>query len=92
MRVTSRTRYALAVLVLLYQQTQKPLPLIEIAKQLGLSKLYLEQVIATLKSHQLVQSVKGPSGGYLLQQRNRNDHPADAANIALSGADLPHDG
>lgn len=72
MRVSSRTRYALAVLILLYQNTQKPLPLSEIAKQLGLSKLYLEQVIATLKSHQMVQSVKGPTGGYLIQDRDIN--------------------
>ncbi len=72
MRVSSRTRYALAVLILLFQNTQKPLPLSEIAKQLGLSKLYLEQVIATLKSHQMVQSVKGPAGGYLIQDRDIN--------------------
>jgi Rrf2 family protein len=69
MKVSSRTRYAIAVLILLFQNAQKPLPLSDIAKQLGLSKLYLEQVIATLKSHQLVQSIKGPNGGYLIQRR-----------------------
>ena len=65
MKVSSKTRYALGVLILLYNRKQ-PLALNDMAQQLGVSKLYLEQVMATLKSHQLVQSTKGPSGGYTL--------------------------
>jgi Rrf2 family transcriptional regulator, cysteine metabolism repressor len=70
MKVSSRTRYALAILILLYQERQKPLPLSEMAQQLGLSKLYLEQVISVLRSHQLVYAIKGPSGGYVIQRRD----------------------
>ena len=70
MKVSSRTRYAIAILILLYQEQQKPLPLIDMAHQLGLSKLYLEQVISSLKSHQLVYAIKGPSGGYMIQRRD----------------------
>jgi Rrf2 family protein len=67
MKVSSKTRYALGVLILLSNRKQT-LALNDMAQQLGVSKLYLEQVMAALKSHQLVQSTKGPSGGYTLHQ------------------------
>lgn len=69
MKVSSKTRYALGVLILLSNRKQT-LALNEMAQQLGVSKLYLEQVMATLKSHHLVQSTKGPSGGYTLQHED----------------------
>ena len=70
MKVSSKTRYALGILILLSQNDTKPMALSEMAKQLGISKLYLEQVIAALKSHQMVQSIKGPQGGYTLSSQD----------------------
>lgn len=64
MRLTTKGRYGLAVIVLLSKSKGQTLPLQTIADSLGLSKLYLEQILAVLRSHQLVSSVKGPSGGY----------------------------
>lgn len=64
MRLTTKGRYGLAVIVLLSKNKGHTMPLQTIADTLGLSKLYLEQILAVLRSHKLVQSVKGPSGGY----------------------------
>jgi Rrf2 family protein len=66
MKLTSKTRYGLAVMVLLAKANGQTVPLSQIAKRLGLSKIYLEQVLSVLRSHQLVNAQKGPSGGYSL--------------------------
>jgi len=66
MKWTAKTRYALAVLVVLAKAEPQTVPLTVIAQRLGLSKIYLEQVLAALRSHQLVIAQKGPSGGYRL--------------------------
>jgi len=71
MKWTAKTRYALAVLVVLAKADLQTVPLTIIAQRLGLSKIYLEQVLAALRSHQLVIAQKGPSGGYRL-----NGHPS----------------
>lgn len=65
MKWSAKTRYALAVLVLLARANQT-VPLNVIATRLGLSKIYLEQVLSALRSHHLVVAQKGPSGGYRL--------------------------
>jgi Rrf2 family protein len=44
---------------------------ISISEQLGISKIYLEQVFSLLKRGGLVTSVKGAQGGYLLTRMPR---------------------
>ena len=65
MKYSTKVRYGLAVVVVLAQKNEIT-ALSTIASQLGLSKTYLEQVLFLLKSHQIVDSVKGPNGGYKL--------------------------
>ncbi len=67
MKLTSKTRYGIAVMVLLAKANGQTLPLTQIAERLGLSKIYLEQVLSVLRSHQLVSAQKGPTGGYRLE-------------------------
>lgn len=67
MKLTSKTRYGLAVMVLLANAKGQTLSLPWIAQRLGLSKIYLEQVLSALRSHQLVSAQKGPGGGYRLE-------------------------
>jgi Rrf2 family iron-sulfur cluster assembly transcriptional regulator len=43
-----------------------PAALADIADRQGISLLYLEQLFAKLRSAELVNSVRGPGGGYLL--------------------------
>lgn len=65
MKYSTKVRYGLAVVMVLAEKNEI-IALITIANRLGLSKTYLEQVLYLLKSHQVVESIKGPSGGYKL--------------------------
>lgn len=67
MKLTAKTRYGIAVLVVLAAANGHTVPLTVIAQRLGLSKIYLEQVLSVLRSHHLVSAQKGSSGGYRLE-------------------------
>ena len=67
MKLTSKTRYGIAVMVLLAKANGQTLPLSTLAERLGLSKIYLEQVLSILRSHHLVHAQKGSLGGYSLK-------------------------
>ncbi|MBK1642463.1 Rrf2 family transcriptional regulator [Chromatium okenii] len=67
MKLTTKGRYAVtAMLDLAIEQTQGPIPLADIAERQVISLSYLEQLFAKLRRCQLVRSVRGPGGGYLL--------------------------
>ena len=68
MRISAKGRYALASVIHMAQQHHKgeSVTLISISERLGISKIYLEQVFSLLKRGELVTSVKGAQGGYLL--------------------------
>ena len=67
MKISSKSRYALRTLVdLAVHFTGEQVPLINIAKRQNLSVNYLEQVFALLKKANIVKSVKGAQGGYIL--------------------------
>ncbi|NTW90926.1 MAG: Rrf2 family transcriptional regulator [Erysipelotrichaceae bacterium] len=72
MKYSTKVRYGLAVVMVLAEKNEIT-ALITIANRLGLSKNYLEQVLFLLKSHQIVESIKGPSGGYKLINRDDLD-------------------
>jgi len=46
----------------------QPVPLAEIAERQEISLSYLEQLFAKLRAGELVKSVRGPGGGYLLSR------------------------
>jgi Rrf2 family iron-sulfur cluster assembly transcriptional regulator len=67
MKLTTRGRYAVtAMLDLALHQRQGPVSLGEIADRQGISLSYLEQIFARLRRRDLVQSTRGPGGGYRL--------------------------
>jgi len=70
MKLTTKGRYGLAVIVLLNKTKGKIRSLNSIALSLGLSKIYLEQILSVLKSHHLVDSIKGPNGGYTIKSES----------------------
>jgi Rrf2 family protein len=65
MRISTKGRYGVAVMVCLAERSSHQTA-VDIAKRLGISKIYLEQVLSLLKNAGLVQSVKGSQGGYFL--------------------------
>ncbi|WP_110598469.1 Fe-S cluster assembly transcriptional regulator IscR [Salinicola lusitanus] len=67
MRLTTKGRYAVtAMLDLALNADQGPVCLADISKRQDISLSYLEQLFARLRRAQLVTSVRGPGGGYLL--------------------------
>ena len=67
MRLSTKGRYAVMAMVDLAKHgTGEPISLAEIAERQEISLSYLEQLFAKLRSANLVKSVRGPGGGYLL--------------------------
>ena len=69
MKLNSKARYAvMAMADLAKTDNQKPTPLVEISIRQGISILYLGQLFLKLKKNDLVQSSRGPNGGYILSR------------------------
>ncbi len=67
MKLTSKGRYAVtAMLDVALHSTRGPVPLAEISERQEISLSYLEQLFSRLRKDKLVDSVRGPGGGYLL--------------------------
>jgi Rrf2 family iron-sulfur cluster assembly transcriptional regulator len=62
-----------------------PVPLSDLALRHGISLSYLEQVFAKLRQHGLVESTRGPGGGYTLGFRGDAITVADIV-VAIEGA------
>ncbi len=77
MRLTTKGRYAVtAMLDLALHAHNGPTSLSDISQRQEISLSYLEQLFARLRRAGLVNSVRGPGGGYLLSQ------PADAISVS----------
>lgn len=67
MRLTTKGRYAVtAMLDLALHDKRGPIPLADISVRQGISLSYLEQLFSRLRKNGLVQSTRGPGGGYSL--------------------------
>ncbi len=67
MRLNTRGKFAISAMIdLAMRPTAAPVPLSELAHRHHVSLSYLEQVFAKLRQHQLVESIRGPGGGYTL--------------------------
>ncbi|WP_428087137.1 Rrf2 family transcriptional regulator [Candidatus Thioglobus sp.] len=67
MQLTTKGRYAVtAMLDLASNDTGKPITLDIISQRQNISLSYLEQLFSKLRRAELVKSVRGPGGGYLL--------------------------
>ncbi len=69
MRIATKTRYALRFMIDLAQHREEGrVPLKDIAERQGISKKYLEQVVAPLTQAELIVVARGAAGGYQLAQ------------------------
>ena len=73
MKLTSKGRYAVMALVDLARfDNINPVSLRDISLRQGISLDYLEQIFSKLKKNQIVKSIRGNQGGYILS-KNPND-------------------
>ena len=69
MKLSTKGRYAvMAMADLAKYNVKKPTSLAEISLRQGISIAYLEQLFFKLRKNNLVQSARGPSGGYVLSK------------------------
>jgi Rrf2 family iron-sulfur cluster assembly transcriptional regulator len=67
MRLTTKGRFAVTAMIdLAMQHGSGPVTLAEISGRQKISLSYLEQLFGKLRRHDLVESVRGPGGGYVL--------------------------
>ena len=87
MKLTTKGRYAVtAMLDLAIHASDKPISLADISERQVISLSYLEQLFSNLRRQGLVQSVRGPGGGYCLSREAENIFVAqviDAVNEAV---------
>lgn len=70
MNLTTKGRYAVMAMVDLAQKGDSgPVSLADIAQRQDIALSYLEQIFMRLRRAGLVQSVRGPGGGYVLGRR-----------------------
>jgi len=76
MKLSTRARYGLrSLLYLAEQDPTRAVPVREIAEQEGVSGDYLEHLLHAMKNSNLVKSVRGAGGGFMLGK------PADQINL-----------
>jgi len=93
MRLTTKGRFAVTAMIdLALRQNNGPVTLAAISQRQQISMSYLEQLFGKLRRHQLVESTRGPGGGYTLGRKATEisvadiilsvDEPIDATHCA----------
>ena len=69
MKLTSKGRYAVMALADLAKfNSINPVSLRDISLRQGISLVFLEQIFSKLKKHNIVKSIRGSNGGYILNK------------------------
>jgi len=78
MRLTTKGRFAVTAMVdLALRHDTGPVTLAAISQRQDISLSYLEQLFGKLRRHQLVESTRGPGGGYTLARQPADISVAD---------------
>ena len=78
MRLTTKGRFAVTAMIdLAMRESAGPVTLAGISRRQDISLSYLEQLFGKLRRHEIVESVRGPGGGYNLARRAEEITVAD---------------
>jgi len=78
MRLTTKGRFAVTAMIdLALRQAGGPVTLAAISQRQQISLSYLEQLFGRLRRHDLVESTRGPGGGYTLGRKPSDITVAD---------------
>jgi Rrf2 family iron-sulfur cluster assembly transcriptional regulator len=78
MRLTTKGRFAVTAMIDLgLRQSSGPVTLAAISQRQQISLSYLEQLFGKLRRHELVESTRGPGGGYTLARKASDITVAD---------------
>lgn len=93
MRLSTKGRFAVTAMIdVALRERLGPVPLSDIAVRQQISLSYLEQMFSKLRQHGLVESTRGPGGGYALGHRADNITVADIISAVEGGIDTSDEG
>lgn len=86
MKLSTKGRYGLRALIDLARYSEvEPVSISSISARQGISERYLEQLMALLKKADLVKSIRGAGGGYVLAREKKDISVGDVLR-ALEGS------
>jgi Rrf2 family iron-sulfur cluster assembly transcriptional regulator len=78
MRLSTKSRFAVTAMIDMgLRQHQGPVSLAAISQRQHISISYLEQIFSNMRQHGLVESTRGPGGGYTLNRDAQDISVAD---------------
>ncbi|MEJ7138337.1 Rrf2 family transcriptional regulator [Amphibiibacter pelophylacis] len=88
MRLTTKGRFAVTAMIdLALRASNGPVALAAISQRQQISLSYLEQLFGKLRRHELVESTRGPGGGYSLGRKAQDITVADVILAVDEGLD-----
>lgn len=89
MNITAKGRYAVMAMVdIATHYDGKPISLHEISTRQDITLNYLEQIFMKLRKNNLVKSVRGPGGGYLLAKSSDKINSCEIINAVEEFIDM----
>lgn len=90
MKISTRGRYGLKAMVdiAVNSEDNACVCLKSIAERTGISESYLEQLIALLKKADIVKSIRGASGGYILSRKPEDISVGDILRVVEGPLEL----
>jgi Rrf2 family transcriptional regulator, cysteine metabolism repressor len=93
MKLSAKVEYAcLAIIALARQRDGSPLRIQVICRDYGIPRSFLSHIMLRLKAASLVDSVRGPSGGYRLSRDAESISLGDVVSVFDETEGLPHEG
>ena len=78
MKLSTKGRYGLRAMVDLASYCEEgPVSIMAISKRQDISERYLEQIVSKLKKAELVKSIRGAGGGYVLAREAKDIYRRD---------------
>jgi Rrf2 family iron-sulfur cluster assembly transcriptional regulator len=89
MQVTAKTNYAIKALIdIAGYDASLPKSLNDVAKSQNINLAFLSQIFQDLKKNNIVKSIKGPGGGYVLTKDPSNLFLAEIFNAVNESANI----
>lgn len=89
MKISTKTRYGMRLMIDIAQnQGDGRVSLKDVSKRQGVSKKYLEQVVAPFVTADLLTVTRGPQGGYRLARPAKDISLADIVGASEDGLEL----
>ena len=85
MRLTTKGRFAVTAMIdVAMHGTKTPVTLAGVSQRQKISLSYLEQLFGKLRRHGLVESVRGPGGGYRLRAEPKRSRSPTSSSRSTS--------